>query len=289
MNSDSKIRTMSFNIRYDEPRDGMNAWKYRKSMVVSMMQMHHIDIAGMQEVLNSQMKDLFSMLPEYGFIGVGREDGKTLGEFSPIIYLKDRFRIMNQGVFWLSETPLIPNSKGWDAAITRIVTWVEFFDKKTKKIFFFFNTHFDHMGIIATRNSAILLQNCVEEIAGESPVIITGDFNVNEYSETYKILAGKTKKGTTEKKSFKDSHYVCVHDHEGPEFTFHGFKAAEYLYEQPQNDSCKIGKSETDTLETIDYIFIKNKVEVLEHAILSDAWDGMYPSDHFPVIAGLRP
>ena len=191
-NYENQIRSMSFNVLLDYPQDGKKDWKYRRSMVVSMIQFHHIDIAGMQEVLNNQMEDLASKLPEYGFIGVGREDGKTLGEFVPIIYLKERFSLKNQGVFWLSETPQISNSMGWDAACTRITTWAEFFDNETKKTFFFFNTHFDHIGVIARRKSSYLLQDMVEKIAGDSPVIIEATEKSTLFSVKFSSLNRKS-------------------------------------------------------------------------------------------------
>lgn len=284
----NQIRSMSFNIRYDNPEDGINGWKYRKDMVADMICFHRTDIAGLQEVLNNQMNDLKELLPEYGWIGVGRDDGKLAGEFAPIIFLKERFETINQGVFWLSQTPFIPGSMGWDAACTRITTWAEFTDKLTGEIFFFFNTHFDHVGAQAMRESSCLLQDMIEKIAEEKPVIVTGDFNNTEDSEAYRILTGKYSIEAASNKSLRDSKYACSREHHGPSITFHDFEAAEYLYYISKMDSYKNNELYMRKFQNIDYVFIKNNFHVLSHGTLADNWDGRYPSDHMPVVADLK-
>jgi len=146
--SSESINAMSFNIRYNNPGDGENAWPYRKEMVAETIRFHKVDIAGLQEALHGQVKDLEALLPEYGWFGVGRDDGRQEGEYTPVFYLKSRFRILNQSTFWLSENPDKPG-KGWDAACPRIATWGKIEDTLTKTAFFFFNTHLDHVGKIA--------------------------------------------------------------------------------------------------------------------------------------------
>ncbi len=271
---------MSFNIRYDNPEDGSNGWKYRKDMVASMIRFHDVDVAGLQEVLNNQLDDLKELLPEYGWIGVGREDGKAEGEFASIIYLKERFEIADQGVFWLSETPTAAGSMGWDAACTRITTWAEFIDKLTGRTFFFFNTHFDHVGVVAMRESSYLLKDMIEKIAGGKSVIVTGDFNNTEDSEVYRIITGEN--------SLIDTAYACKHAHHGPGITFHDFEAAEYLYHVSNISSDKNNTFDIRKFANIDYIFIRNSIQVLAHGTLSDNWNGRYPSDHMPVVADLE-
>ena len=137
----------------------------------------------MQEALNDQMLDLQQRLPQYRFIGGGREDGKTKGEYSAIFYNTKKVKALNEGMFWLSQMPDIPGSIGWDAAITRIVTWGKFKDLQTGKLFFVFNTHFDHMGKIARRESARLLINKVSDMSGKLPTIVMGDFNAEPTDE----------------------------------------------------------------------------------------------------------
>lgn len=283
----NEMRIMSFNIRTGSAPDGINAWEFRKDIASSMVRFHHVDIAGMQEVLINQMEDLRSLLPEYEFIGFGRDDGKLLGEFVPIVYLKERFEPVNKGAFWLSQTPTIPGSMGWDAACSRVTTWVKFNDKLNKKSFFFFNTHFDHMGNIAVKESSYLLQDMVEKIAGEKPVIITGDFNKTEGSEVYRIMTGKEINERNSNKFFKDARYISNYGHHGPDITFHNFKGAEYFYNMAQNNFKEVDKNTEDEFEKIDYIFVKNIAQVLQHGTLSDNWNGRYPSDHMPVVADI--
>jgi endonuclease/exonuclease/phosphatase family metal-dependent hydrolase len=150
------LRVMTFNIRYDEPRDKENAWPNRKELVASMIRFHHADLVGLQEALKRQLDDLEKLLPEYAWVGVGRGDGKTEGEYSAILYRKIRFTYLASSTFWLSETPDVA-SMGWDAAYPRIVTWVKLKDNRTSKTFFHFNTHFDNRGVLAREESSKLL------------------------------------------------------------------------------------------------------------------------------------
>ena len=144
----------SFNIRYDNPNDGEHNWKYRKENVAAFIQYHEVDLIGMQEVLKNQLDDLEQLLPGYAWVGVGRDDGKEAGEYSPILYKKDRFKLIQQSTFWLSETCDTPGTMGWDAACNRVVTWMELEDLTNQKSFFIFNTHFDHRGQTARLESA---------------------------------------------------------------------------------------------------------------------------------------
>lgn len=259
------VRVMSFNIRYDEPQDKENAWLNRKKLVADMIRFHHADLVGVQEALKRQLDDLSDLLPEYAWIGVGRADGKEAGEFSAILYRKDRLNMLQNATFWLSKTPDIP-SKDWDAALPRIVTWAKFTDKHIGKDFFHFNTHFDHRGIKARAESARLLLNRIDVTAGRLPVVVTGDFNFTEGSEGYKILTGKNGKSKAELQALRDARYLSQHGYYGPTSTFNEFKGL------------------VPNMK-IDYVFVKGNVRVLQHGALSDTWDGRYPSDHLPVLA----
>jgi endonuclease/exonuclease/phosphatase family metal-dependent hydrolase len=257
---------MTFNIRYDEPCDKENAWPNRKELVASMIRFHQADLVGVQEALERQMRDLERLLPDYAWVGVGRADGKAGGEFSAIIYRKSRFNLIESSTFWLSETPDVPG-KGWDAAYPRIVTWARLKDTTTGKIFFHFNTHFDHRGVRAREESARLLLKRIYTIAGQLPVVVTGDFNFNESSKGYEILTSKTlEKEIGSQASLRDARYLSQHGHHGPASTFNEFKAL-----VPEMK--------------IDYVFIKGTVRVLQHGALSDTWNGRFPSDHLPVLA----
>ncbi|HXG63584.1 MAG TPA: endonuclease/exonuclease/phosphatase family protein [Blastocatellia bacterium] len=253
---------MSFNIRYNNPGDGQNAWPQRKRMVASMFRFHRADLVGVQEALKDQIDDLETLLPEYGWCGVGRSDGKLGGEFSAIFYHKGRFDLLESSTFWLSETPQVAGSKGWDASLPRIVTWAKFRDKATKLTFFHFNTHFDHKGARARAESARLLLTQVGKIARNSPVVVTGDFNANESSEPYRILTT----GDEAQGKLQDARYVSANGHHGPTSTFNNFG--------PLIPGAKI-----------DYVFLKGGVRALQHGVLADHWDGRWPSDHLPVLA----
>ncbi|MBN1293719.1 MAG: endonuclease/exonuclease/phosphatase family protein [Candidatus Latescibacteria bacterium] len=253
---------MTFNIRYNNPDDGENAWPNRKDFVSDVIRYHRADLVGIQEALSGQVDDLKKRLPEFSWFGVGRDDGKSAGEFMAIFYLKDRLELLDSSTFWLSETPNKPGM-GWDAACNRVVTWGKFRDKDTGKVFFHFNTHFDHMGKTARRESAYLLISQVTEIAGDTPAVITGDFNAQPSSEPYKIITSSGNKSDI----LIDSITVSRYPHYGPSGTWTGFE-----------NTGKIGDA------PIDYIFVKNSVDVLLHETISDSIAGRFPSDHMPVL-----
>jgi endonuclease/exonuclease/phosphatase family metal-dependent hydrolase len=171
---------------------------------------------------------------------------------------------VKSGTFWLSETPSVPGSKSWDAAITRICTWAEFEHTQTGEIFYLFNTHYDHIGEEARVESSKLILNKIEEIAGDSPVVLTGDFNATEDSQPYKVLVENAKGESGV--NLQDAFYKTVHEHHGPTSTWSGF-------------------TEIVPDRRIDYIFVNPQVTVKQHAILADQWDGRFPSDHLPVLA----
>src|SRR5687768_6095815 len=179
------ITVMSYNIRYDNPGDGVNQWDKRKAKVFALLKKYDPDIIGVQEALHHQLTDISDNLKEYEFFGVGRDDGKQKGESSAIFIRKKRFRIKEQNTFWLSKTPDVPGSKDWDAAITRVVTWARLEDKKTKRAFVMINTHFDHRGKESRKHSAALLKDRAAMLAKDLPVIITGDFNFPREAPPY--------------------------------------------------------------------------------------------------------
>lgn len=257
---EKSVRVITFNIRYDEPRDGENTWGNRKTKVSDLIRFHRADLIGVQEALSGQLGDLKTLLPGFAQCGVGRTDGKSAGEFSTIIYRASRFKMLECQTFWLSQTPEIAGSKGWDADYPRIVTWAKFRDNETKKTFFQFNTHFDHIGKIARAESARLLLTRIEKIAGKPPFIVTGDFNAVEKDEPYQILT------TGAGFRLKDSRYLSINAPYGSTSTFNAF-----------------GPLQPD--RKIDYIFVGDGVKVVEHAVLSDQWDGKWASDHLPVLA----
>ena len=256
--AESPINVMSFNIRYNNPEDGVNAWPNRKARVASMIEFHSVDLLGLQEVLKDQLENLAQALPGYEWVGVGRSDGLSGGEFAPILYKSQRFTLVESGTFWLSETPQSAGSKSWDAALPRIATWAMFTDKVTLENVFHLNTHFDHRGEIARVASAKLITNLLPSMASGAPIVVTGDFNKAPGSEVYQQMTA----------TLNDSKSLSRIPAHGPEGTFGGF-------------TVEIG----ETSERIDYVFLSSGIEVLRYGALSDQWNGYYPSDHLPVFA----
>lgn len=257
-----QMNIVSFNIRFNTPNDGVNAWPNRIEMASGLLRFHEADIFGLQEALHGQILDIQKELPEYEWFGVGRDDGGKGGEFSPLFYKKSKFILIENGTFWLSETPDIP-SKGWDAALNRIVTWGRFQSKVTGKQFLVFNTHFDHVGVEARKNSALLIEKKIREMTRDKnlPVILTGDFNLTPETEPIVLL----------KKYMKDSFEVTEEPPYGPVGTFNGFKIDADL-----------------SSRRIDYIFVYGEIDVLKYAALSDFKDNRFPSDHLPVFAKVQ-
>jgi len=257
-----QLSVATFNIRLDVASDSPSHWKNRKEKVVSQVLFHQWDVLGVQEALPNQVADLKALLPAYGFTGVGREDGDNKGEFSGIFYKKDKLELLASETFWSSLTPTVPGSKSWDAAITRIVTWAKFKHKKSGKIFYHFNTHFDHIGQEARRQSPHMLLQKVNSIAGNTAAIITGDFNAQPKDEPIRIIVDETNP-----LHLTDAKVLSQNGHYGPVGTFNGF-----------------GLKEKDEAP-IDYIFMKGKWQVLQHATISQTWGGRFASDHFAVMA----
>lgn len=257
------LRVMTFNVRINLPSDGPNAWPNRKEKAASMIRFHEPDIVGVQEALKGQVLDLAETLPDYDWTGVGRDDGLEKGEYMAIFYRRDRFRILKDGTFWLSETPERP-SKGWDAAWTRTATWVEFLDRQSGQTFFHFNTHLDNQGEVARLEGAGLLLDKIAHLREDRPVVVTGDFNCHPESPPYRLL-------TSEASPLRDTKTLSKTPHHGPSRTFTKFSL--------------------DALKTsappIDFIFVSSAFRVAKHATLSDSFDGYFPSDHFPVMAVL--
>ena len=251
------LKMMTYNIRLDNPSDGENAWPNRKEYFTSQIQFYSPDIFGVQEATPNQVTDIASALPEYNKFGIGRE-GEGKGEACTIYYKKQRFQPQQSNTFWLSETPNVI-SKGWDAAYNRVCTYALFKDLKTKKIFWVFNTHLDHMGNEARVKGVELVLDKMKEVnLKKYPVFLMGDFNSEP--DTPQIAAVK--------KVMDDTKEVSKEKPFGPSGTFNDFK-----HDQPV------------TL-LLDYIFIsKNSVlKIQKHAVLSDSKDLKYPSDHLPVL-----
>ncbi|PBI93479.1 Endonuclease/Exonuclease/phosphatase family protein [Flavobacterium sp. ACN2] len=251
------LKIMTYNIRLDVASDGENAWPNRKDYFTSQIGFYSPDVFGVQEAMPNQVLDIASALPNYNKFGVGREEG-GLGEACTIYYKKDRFKVEQSNTFWLSETPNVV-SRGWDAACNRVCTYGLFKDLKTKKVFWVFNLHLDHMGEEARVKGVQLALSKIKELNTKNyPAFLMGDFN----SEPNTTQIGEIKK------VMDDTKDVSIEKPFGPSGTFNDFK---------HNESVTL---------LLDYIFIsKNSgLKVQKHAVLSDSKDLKYPSDHLPVL-----
>lgn len=252
------MKVMTYNIRLDTPVDSINQWPKRSHKVFFLIQKYDPDIIGIQEAIHHQLMDLLKNLPEYNYIGVGRDDGKTKGEYSAILYKKERFSVATQGTFWLSENPEIPGSKNWDAAITRVASWGKLKDNKTNKLFLVMNTHFDHIGKEARRNSAELLKQQAHALGAEVPIIITGDLNCTREEPPYSAIV-------------KSEEILLIDPAPAvPTGTFCGFKV--------NGIKCR----------AIDYIFHSPQWVTTSYEVIQDNDGVYYPSDHLPVLATMQ-
>jgi endonuclease/exonuclease/phosphatase family metal-dependent hydrolase len=248
----------TYNLRYANPRDTGNMWANRAPIVASLIRFHDFDVFGTQEGLLNQLQDINAALPQYERYGLGRDDGKDAGEHSAIFFKKDRFQLLNKGDFWLSQTPEKP-SLGWDATCcNRICSWVYLQDKQTKKRFYFFNAHYDHQGKVAREESSKLILERIKTIAGNEPVIFTGDFNGSHESSWYQRVATSGIMSDT---------YAKVEHPYANNASFNGFRNS-----APGN-------------EIIDHIFVSSGFNVKRWGILTDTYHGKFPSDHFPVLS----
>jgi endonuclease/exonuclease/phosphatase family metal-dependent hydrolase len=269
-----ELRVMSFNIRYGTANDGDNHWKNRREMVFDVLRNHRSDVVGLQEALRFQIDEIREDVGVYGEIGVAREDGKTEGEYSSILYRPDRFKVDESGTFWFSDTPEVPGSITWGNACARICTWARLIDKKSGKAFYIFNLHLDHVSQPSREKSAILLAQRIHKRKHADPFVVTGDFNAGEDNPVITYLKGKTVPGGQNEHESKNpvpmvDTFRVLHPNIKDVRTSHSFQGG------------RQGNK-------IDYVLAPPEVEVLEAQILYDNVDGQYPSDHFPVTARLR-
>jgi len=257
-----QLNIATYNIRYDSKADSVagNGWQARYPHIAEIIRFKELDVFGIQEGLYHQLTQLNDSLPGYKWIGAGRDDGKHGGEHSAIFYKEDKFKILKSGDFWMSTVTDKPN-KGWDAALPRICTWVQFKEIKTGLVFYFFNLHMDHVGVIARRESAKLVLEKVKQMAGKVPAILTGDFNVDQTNESYTLINTSG--------LLKDS-YELSPVKLAPSSTFNSFDA------------------NTAGDKRIDHIFVTSKFKVTRYGIITNTYHGRVPSDHYPVVVTVK-
>ena len=253
------LKVISYNIRYNNPNDGINIWENRRSTIGEFISNENPDFIGMQEVVYSQLFNLINDLPNYSYVGVARDDGKTKGEYSPILFSNIKYEVLKSNTFWLSETPN-KISVGWDASMERICTYGLFQNKHSKEKIWVFNTHFDHIGIKARKQSVDLIIKKITELNKMNfPLVLTGDFNLIDENISIKKLQNlfvDSQKNLSKSNKFYG--------------TFNGFDT--------KNDSDK----------RIDYVFFKNLTLInAKHVYLKTPVKG-WASDHHPVVSTLK-
>ena len=254
------LKVMTYNIKYDNTNDTVNNWNDRRESMVKLIRHYEPVIFGMQEALHRQVTYIDSTLANYSYVGVGRDDGRKKGEFSPIYYDHIKLQVLKSKTFWLSPTPF-KVSVGWDAAMERICTYALFEDRSNNLKFYVFNTHFDHIGKKARQNSAQLILEKIKEInVGKYPVVLMGDLNLGPEEAPIQYL----------KKNMDDGKDITQQSFYGPEGTFNGFDP--YM-----------------TLDRrIDYIFVKG-FKVRSYIHIDDRMENnKHISDHLPVLAYLE-
>lgn len=276
----------TYNIRNHNSSDESkgNMWSNRCRVITEQINFEHPDVFGTQELLYHQLNDMLDMLDDYDYIGIGRDDGKTGGEFSAIFFDKNKIALEEEGNFWLSETPDRPGL-GWDAACIRICTWGRFRDLSNDSTFYFFNLHTDHVGVEARRESAKLVVDKIKEIAGSAPVILTGDFNVDQYDETFTIF---TQSGIL-KDSFENARLRFAENGTFNSFdpNLHSSSRIDHVFVSPSWIVDRYGVL-TNSYWTPVEDTKSRKGNDAPQQISFKAFDHRLPSDHYPVMVHLK-
>ncbi len=253
------IKLMTYNIRLDNRNDAENSWNNRRNFLINQIKFHEPDVFGVQEALHNQMEYLKEQLTDFEYIGVARDNGESEGEYSAIFYNSKKYVLLNHSTFWLSQTPEKP-SIGWDAVYKRICTYGYFQQKESGKKIWIFNTHFDHIGEKARKNSAELILTRINELVkSDEAAILMGDLNMEATNEGITLINNQ----------LKDS-YIISEIRFGEDGTFNDFK-----YNKKAN-------------QRIDYIFVSENLEVKKYAILNNSYQLKFPSDHFPVFTEVK-
>lgn len=255
------LRVLSFNLRYINPGDkDARTWVARRDQVGKLIRDDKPDLIGVQEAFRSMLDDVAERVPGYEEIGVGREDGKTVGEYAAILVRRDRFTVQESGTFWLSDTPDVPNSKTWKNRVTRVCTWARLQDKTNGQGFYFYNTHLDHESQEAREKGVEQILKHLADRRPAAPFVISGDFNAGEDNPAIAMLKSNALHPID---TWRELHLTVPASESGTICQFTGVK----------------------DLEKIDYIFVPNETHLIDADIIRSNQDGIYPSDHFPVRA----
>ena len=267
-----ELRLMSFNVRYETPEDfGSRSWRKRVPGAIRMIRRLQPDCIGVQEALHGQVADLWASLPDFEFFGVGRDDGRRDGEYSGILYRKDRFQPdpADCGTFWLSDTPEVPGSKTWGNEIPRVATWVRLIDLATGRGFYIFNTHWDHKNQPSREQAAPLIASRIDARKhADEPVALLGDFNSNETNPGILYLTGNRVQVAGAERLWANGlldTYQTLHAGEKNRRTLHFWRG------------------NRDGAVKVDHILVSRGARIEESEII--AADQPMVSDHFPVTA----
>jgi endonuclease/exonuclease/phosphatase family metal-dependent hydrolase len=262
------LRLCSFNIRFGTADDGENHWSLRKDAVVVAIRQFAPDVLGTQETLAMQRDYLLTALPHYRAVAAGRDDGKAAGEMTALFYRVDRLDLLDSGHFWLSTTPERPGSKDWDAAITRMASWVKLRDRDNPNAapLLVINTHFDHVGQTARLESARLIRRKLRSLGEGCTLVVMGDFNCGENSPPYSALLD----AAPDDRRLIDTYRAAYPQRREDEATFQAFDATRVKGER------------------IDWILVSDDLETVSASIDRERYEGRLPSDHFPVTAVVR-
>lgn len=253
------IRVMSFNIRFENPTDGADAWFYRRDLIALVVTRYKPAILGTQEGRWNQLLDLKERLPSYCLHAPGRTIDETC-QYPTLFVLGDTFNILEGDEFWLSETPRIHRSKSWDSGFPRMMSFAKLRHASSGRAIWACVTHLDHLGAEARLRQAAMIADWAAAI--EAPLIVMGDFNDGPFSETHAIL-------TQEKTRLRDT-WTAIGMEDGLQSaTSHGFTG--------------IPKK-----QRIDWVLASPEFSVKAVSIIRDDFEGRYPSDHFPILADLE-
>jgi endonuclease/exonuclease/phosphatase family metal-dependent hydrolase len=255
------LTVMSYNIRCGscERADDVNHWSRRKFLVADVIRQSQADIVGLQEAEAFQVRDLLALLGDFDWFGVGRDDGRELGEMNAVLVRRSTYAIASPRTLWLSETP-DQVSRGWDAMLNRTLTVLQLNSRATGKPLYFLNTHFDHQGAKARNESAKLIVRTVQALGADARVVLTGDLNDRPGFSGYRLLAAQ----------LLDTELAAHSLNQGGHISFNNF-----------------GR-DIEADNKIDYVFVSAGLDVQSHRIVTDTVNGLYPSDHFPLLVKLR-
>jgi len=270
-NEDDHIKVMSFNIRYGSADDGPNSWPQRSKILFQVLEQQGPDIVGVQEALKFQLDEILDQFPYFLISGRARDDGKEKGEYSSILFRRDRFQLLEEETFWLSDTPDVPGSKSWGNSITRICSRVKLKDLTSGNDFMVLNLHLDHRSQNSREKSVEFVLKRHRGEIGQIPMIVMGDFNAGEDNPAIQKI------------------YQCRSDSKGSPGSSKCFvDSFRVLYPTAEQTGTFNGWKGTKDGPKIDYVFVSEHFKVRNAGIVDYNEDSRYPSDHFPVTATLE-